>query len=174
MAAIREEMGRLVEEILNPPSEIDEKQLFNRNYELAHEKLLPLVAEAPLVYFDLLSEHCQQRKIPMDFSKGSAGYFPLMVAVQGIPNWRVEQLAQMLRWPEVYGRRDFSVLSPLVDRVAEIQDVKVAPHLRKCIDLIKTSAHAADTDGRLRPRVKWMVIKIRRAIISCNSLPQKP
>src|SRR3989339_1803585 len=173
MASAREEMDGLIREILNPPSEIEEKQLFNRNYELAHEKLLPLVAEAPLVYFSLLEEYCQQGKIPKDLSNGSAGYFPLTVAVQGIPDWRIEQLARMLQWPEVYGRFDFSVLSPLIDRIAEIQDSKAAPHLKKCINLIKTSAHATDADGRLRPRGKWIGTKNRRAIVRCDGFRKK-
>ncbi|OGI27455.1 MAG: hypothetical protein A2359_04955 [Candidatus Moranbacteria bacterium RIFOXYB1_FULL_43_19] len=173
MAKAREEMDRLISEILNPPPEIGENQLFNRNYKLAHENLLPLVAEAPLVYFDLLKDYCRRGKIPTDLSKGSAGFFPLTVAVQGMPQWRVKQLAQMLEWPEVYGRYDFSVLAPLIDRVAEIQNIDAIPHLRKCADLIKVSAHAADTDGRLRPRVKWMVAKIRKAIIGCNGLKKK-
>lgn len=172
MAEVKEEMRRIVEDILNPPPNERDNILFNRNYDLAFSELLPIVVEAPLVYFELLRELCQEDKIPLN--SGNSSYFPLAVAVQGIPVWRAKQLAEMLLWPQIYARNDFSVLSSLVEKLEKIGDSCATANLWQCMKLVKECSFATDADGRMYPGVKRMVRKIQLAIISCGSRGFEP
>jgi len=163
---MKEKMRALVEEILSPPAEMPENLAFSRNYELAWGKLAPLVAEFPPIYFEVL------QGLRQNFSRysgrGCSYYFPLSVAIHRIPAWRAEFLAKMLLWPEVYARADYSVLSQLVERLAEIGNPCAIEYLQRCKDLIIEDPFATDEDGHLRPGARRMINKIRLAIGRCN------